>query len=67
MNYRIIQYADEHSEFVTDVDGFVKYWPKGNGCLTEHDLRVLADEIARRNAAWQAQINEYFEKQEGGE
>jgi hypothetical protein len=61
MAHRIIQLADEHGEFVTDVDGFVKWWPKTAGCLSEHDLRTLANEMERRNAAWTADINKYFE------
>ncbi len=53
----IIKMADERGEFVTDVDGFVYYWPNGcNGHFNSHILRELADELDRRNAAWEAQI-----------
>jgi malonyl CoA-acyl carrier protein transacylase len=64
MPARIIELADNNEEFITDVDGFVKWWPKTQGCLTEHELRALADEMERRNAVWTAQINAYFDKQE---
>jgi hypothetical protein len=46
-------------EFVTYVDGSVVYWPQRNqGCAYKaHHLRELADEIDRRNAAWEAHGN----------
>ena len=64
---RIIQLATERGEFVADVDGFVYYWPDGShhGHLSAHHLRWLADELDRRNAPWQAQIDAYFDNQKG--
>jgi hypothetical protein len=55
---RVIRVSDERNEFVTDVDGFVYWWPEGcNGHLASHHLRWLADELDKRNKDWQDQIN----------
>jgi hypothetical protein len=44
-------------EFVTDVDGYVYYWPTGcNGHFASHHLRRIATELDDRNAEWDAQI-----------
>lgn len=53
--------ALDRKEIVADMDGFYKYWPEGKGCLTAEDLRILADGLDRINAAWQKQLDEYFE------
>lgn len=59
---RIIALADERGEFVTDVDGFVYWWPESTrgGHFSAHHLRWLADELDKRNEVWQRQIEEYF-------
>jgi hypothetical protein len=38
--------AQSHEEFV--------YWPLGGYTLSADDLRLVADELDRRNASWQA-------------
>lgn len=54
---RILTLADLRGDFVTGDDGFVVWWPfAGYGSLTAFDLRALADELDRRNATWEAQI-----------
>lgn len=64
MTAYIVKIADKRGEFVTENDGFTYWWPQGQGFLSAHHLRELADELDRRNAAWEAQLNEYFAKQE---
>lgn len=61
---KVIEILDSRDEFVTDVDGFVYWWPHGsvNGHLAAHHLREIADELDRRNAEWGKQIDEYFNK-----
>jgi hypothetical protein len=56
--------AEKMNEFVTLDDGFVYYWPSGfaGGALSAYQLREIADELDRRNEAWQADINKYFEE-----
>lgn len=63
---RIISIAEKRGEFVTDVDGFVYYWPDGSphGHLSSATLRILADELDERNKEWQANIDKYFNEQE---
>lgn len=59
---RVIRTSDERGEFVTDVDGFIYWWPEGSssGHMASHHLRWIADEMDRRNEAWQKQMDEYF-------
>jgi len=56
---KIVRMSEALGEFVTYVDGSVVYWPQRNqGCAYKaHHLRELADEIDRRNAAWEAHGN----------
>ena len=61
---RVISMTDERKEFVTGEDGYVYYWPEGkHGAQSAVDLRILADELDKRNAAWDKNIQEYFESQ----
>jgi len=62
---RVIKTSDDHGEFVTDVDGFVYWWPEGStkGHLASYHLRWLADELDKRNEEWQKQV----EKELGGD
>jgi hypothetical protein len=59
----IVKVAEERGELMQDVDGFFYYFPKGSGSIPAYQLRQLADELDRRNAPWEKQINEYFDKQ----
>jgi hypothetical protein len=45
-------------EFVTGDDGCVVYWPsyKYGGALSAWELRVIADYLDARNAAWHAVV-----------
>jgi hypothetical protein len=62
---RIIKICDERKEFVTDVDGFVYWWPEGlNGHLASHHLRWLANELDKRNEKWQKEIDDFFTNNE---
>lgn len=60
----VCRLAEERGEFVTDVDGFIYWWPSAKtehaGHLSPYQLRILADELDRRNAAWQAVIDAEF-------
>lgn len=55
---RIIRISDEREEFVTFDCGYVYFWPEGHrhGAYSPWMLRALADELDRRNAPWDAQI-----------
>ncbi len=56
----IIKKVDERGEFVYLEDGFLYYAPEGKGCISAHELRIIADELDKRNKAWEEQIDEYF-------
>jgi hypothetical protein len=61
---KIINHHEKRDEFVTDADNYVYWWPEGSkGHLAAVHLRVLADELDRRNTEWDKQVNEYFDKQ----
>jgi hypothetical protein len=62
---RICRLIQERDEFVTMDDGYVYWWPHtegvrhasggttgGGGALSAAVLRTIADELDRRNAAW---------------
>jgi hypothetical protein len=53
----VVRVSDERNEFVQDVDGYVYWYPTaGNGHLSAHQLRWLADELDERNRPWNEQI-----------
>lgn len=47
-------------DFVTFEDGFVYFWPTGQGGFSAHQLREIADELDLRNKDIQNDIDEYF-------
>jgi hypothetical protein len=53
------------SDFITGDDGWVVYWPKdSNGALSAWQMRVIAEELDRRNAQWDTEVAEHFRKGE---
>lgn len=55
---RIIGITYRREEFVTLADGYLHLWPQGspNGAWSAWHLRVLADELDRRNRTWDARV-----------
>lgn len=54
---RLITLAEERGEFLQLEDGYLYYAPSlGNGALSPWMLRAIADELDRRNAPWDEQI-----------
>jgi hypothetical protein len=52
---RILEMAKQ--DMVTGEDGYVVYWPSENrGSWSAHHLRIIADELDRRNAKWDAEL-----------
>ena len=48
-------------DLLQDVDGFYYYFPKPNGgSLSPWMLRAIADELDRKNAPYEAELEEYF-------
>jgi hypothetical protein len=60
---RVIRMTNERNEFIPGDDGMFVYWPNrpDMGALTPADLRILADELDRLNAGWQAELDKYME------
>jgi hypothetical protein len=63
---RIVRLAHERGDIVAGDDGFYVYWPTRNtmGAVDAHQLRILADELDRMNAPWQAEIDKFFDSSE---
>lgn len=58
---RLIEKVEDAGDFITGDDGFVLFWPtESRGAFYSRHLRIIADELDRRNAAWEAKIAEYF-------
>lgn len=53
----IIKLIEARGEFITLEDGYVHYWPKSGGALAAAVLRVIADELDKRNAEWDKQVH----------
>ncbi len=52
----IIDTFDKAGDFGPLDDGYIRFWIKDKGCLSSYDLRVIADELDRRNEQWDRQV-----------
>lgn len=60
---RIISRIDEDKSFITGDDGYVVFWPSENrGAFQAWHLRLIADELDKRNESWDKQVQEYYNK-----
>ena len=58
---RILEVIRQHDEFVKDVDGYFYYSPENHrGHMSASALRIIADELDRINAEWDAHIRTAF-------
>ena len=55
---RLIANCDKYNEIGPLDDGFHYFWIKDRGAMSAADLRVIADELDRRNKDWQEQIEQ---------
>jgi hypothetical protein len=55
---RLLEVVDK--DILQEVDGMYYYFPTGTGMLASHGLRIIADELDRRNKDWNEQINKYL-------
>jgi hypothetical protein len=54
----IIARIDRLDQIARSADGYFYYWPPDdNSCINAHMLRVIADELDRRNKEWNAQVD----------
>lgn len=61
----LIQCAETRNEFDYLDDGYQYWFPTNNqGGLTSTQLRIIADELDRRNHKWNQQVQEYFTEHE---
>lgn len=57
---RVLRMANERGDFVRGDDGYTMYWPTNEasrGGLYSWCLRLLADEMDKRDAAWHAVVS----------
>ena len=54
---RIEKMSEERRDFITLEDGYIYYWPSGQGALNAADLRILADILDTKNAAWNEEVH----------
>lgn len=54
---RVLAKCDEFGEIGPLDDGFRYFWIRNRGAMSAADLRVIADELDRRNKDWQDQID----------
>ena len=61
LRQRIIDAHDSRHEIFQDVDGFFYYWPEGHphGCMAACHLRIIADELDKRNKPQEGAINNH--------
>jgi hypothetical protein len=61
---RVVSISAAREEFVTFEDGYSHWWPSGsaNGALSSWHLRVLADELDRRNRSWDKQVRKGLDR-----
>ena len=52
----VIETCEEFCEIGPLDDGFQYFWIKDRGAMSATDLRIIADELDRRNKDWQEQI-----------
>lgn len=57
---KLLRSCEEYSEFGPCDDGYQYFWIENRGCLSAEDLRIIADELDRRNKDWDEQLSEYF-------
>ena len=55
---KLIKKVDEHKDIVMGDDGYYVFWPiRNNGALNANDLRIIADELDKRNEDWDIILN----------
>ena len=57
----VVELAEERKEFIQLEDGFWYWWPSVKGAVPSHQLLAIAEELDRRNAPWEREIEKYFE------
>lgn len=64
MPVRVKPFRPPADEIVTGDDGYKIYWPRPNGGgFDSKTLREIADELDRLNAAWDADVQNFFNQQ----
>jgi hypothetical protein len=54
--------SDNLGDFIQLEDGLVYFLPPRNLVFAAHNLRILADDLDRRNEKLNTQIEDYFNK-----
>ena len=55
----IIRKLDERNDIIMADDGYYVFWPvRNHGYITANTLRIIADELDKRNEDWDNIIND---------
>lgn len=59
---RVVKNSEDRGEFLMLEDGFCYYWPNPNnkGAMSSLDLRILSEELDRRNREWNDKLQKAF-------
>ena len=57
---RVIESCDKHDEIGPLEDGYQYFWIKDRGAMSAHALRIIANELDRRNNPHDDDIAAYF-------
>ena len=52
---KVVAASEKH--FLEDADGYLKFFPDGHGMYEAHHLRIIADELDKRNAEWDEKVS----------
>jgi len=52
----LIEKLDEREEFGPLEDGYIYWFPSGQGAVCPWELRTIADELDKRNDTWHKQV-----------
>lgn len=58
---RIITSCDSHEDIIPLEDGYHYFYIKERGAASAQDLRIIANELDRRNAAWDGGFSKTIE------
>ncbi len=65
--YKARVVASAEKDMTKDDGGYVVFWPTANkGCYSAWDLRIIANELDRRNKDWDDYVNSYFTESPDG-
>lgn len=61
MNSDILDKVSKNDDIIMGADGFYCFWPtNNNGSYSEYDLRLIANELEKKNSRYREEFCQYF-------